>query len=173
MEKHADTQVKVRSFMMQTGLLRRRTCLQTETLSTATPRLYRFHGWDFKSDWTPWNMWLKSWDSGKRDQKSKNWKSTLVSVLGETESPAWKHQFHQPCPFQKETFSWLCHKQFHATSRRWQHFSRGWEESRNTPQWSRQIRSPRLIRERQRSGRRQFRGRFNKHAKASVMCTHP
>ena len=80
---------------MEPGLKPRHIHFQTESLSTVTPRPYKLHRWDFKSDWIPHDMWLKSWDSGMEGSEKDNWKSTLFSVPGETEISAWKHQFHQ------------------------------------------------------------------------------
>lgn len=101
---------------METELKPRHTCPQTETLSTAAPRLYESHRRDFKSDWTLCDIWLKSLDGGKEGSEKSNWKSTCSSFLEEIEILAWKHQFHQPHPFQGETTSRLCHNRFHAPS---------------------------------------------------------
>ena len=144
-EKQADTQrghtrLRWRSYMIEPGLQPGHICLQTET--NATPSFT----WDFKSDWTHCDTWLKSCDCGAEGSEKNTWESTLFSVPGETENPACKHQFHQPHLFQEETISWLCHSQFHTPSQKWLPFSAGWEDSRNSPQRSRLIRSLQLIR---------------------------
>lgn len=136
-ERHADTQrghtsLHWRSYVIEPGVQPGHICLHTET--NATPWRCELHRWDFKSDWTHCDTWLKSCDCGAEGSEKGTWGSTLISIPRETENAACKQQSHQPHLLQEETISWLCHTHFRTPSQKWLPFSTGWEESRNSPQ---------------------------------------
>lgn len=160
----------LRLSVMQPGLKPRHIYLQTETCSTETPRPYELHRWDFKFDWTLCNMWLKTWGKGLR--KGQLELHTLLSLKRYRDSSL-ETPVSSDHPLQEETISWLHHNQFHASSQRWLYFSRGWEESRNSPQMVQTYQKPKINQGMAIIWQEAVFWQVNKHAKTSVMCTHP